>query len=129
MSRPTVDHPALVLLADSLRMTQGPAAPEGIAKILGHAIEATGYELVPKTELRAAAIARVVAEHWRDAVMSSESAEERVPWRMAAHPLALVLVALDGEQAPIELGVGDGPDADRIRALATDRTGASGGTP
>lgn len=48
MSRPTKDHPALQLLADSLRMTQGPAEPDTIAGLLGHALEATGYELVPK---------------------------------------------------------------------------------
>lgn len=45
----TSDHPALQLLADSLAVTSGPARPEDIAKILGHAIDATGYELV-KTE-------------------------------------------------------------------------------
>jgi hypothetical protein len=42
----TVDHPALVLLADALRATSGPARPEDIAKLLGHALTATGYALV-----------------------------------------------------------------------------------
>jgi hypothetical protein len=42
----TPEHPALALLADSLRMTRGPASPEDIAKLLSHALTATGYRLV-----------------------------------------------------------------------------------
>lgn len=45
--RLTPEHPALALLADTLRATRGPAAPEVIAKLLGHALTATGYRVVP----------------------------------------------------------------------------------
>jgi hypothetical protein len=55
MSRVTKDHPALVLLADTLAVTSGPHRPEDIAKLLGHALHATGYELVPKVRAAAAA--------------------------------------------------------------------------
>lgn len=41
----TTDHPALKLLADALDATRGPASGEDIAKLLGHAIDATGYVL------------------------------------------------------------------------------------
>lgn len=129
MTPPTIDHPALALLADSLRATQGPAAPEDIAKILGHALEATGYELAPKGELdqlrtavRAAAIARVVAEYWRDAAMASDDPGVRV----IAHPLACALDAFEGETEPKDLGVrGDHPAADAIRALTARRDGTA----
>lgn len=46
----TIDHPSLKLLADTLDATSGPASGEDIAKLLGHAIEATGYALVRKPE-------------------------------------------------------------------------------
>lgn len=45
-AEPTVDHPALVLLADTLRVASGPHRPEDIAKLLGHALRATGFVLV-----------------------------------------------------------------------------------
>lgn len=61
------------------------------------------------------AIARVVAEHWRDWALNQ--APEGMRW--AAHPLALVLSALDGVSDPVDLGVeADSPNAARIRALA-----------
>lgn len=41
----TTDHPTLMLLAEALRATQGPASGEDIAKLLGHAMTATGYTL------------------------------------------------------------------------------------
>lgn len=43
-------RPALVLLADTLRVTRGPAEAETIAKLLGHALDATGSEIVPKQD-------------------------------------------------------------------------------
>lgn len=49
----TKDHPALKLLADTLSVTSDAKAPglgDSIASILGHALEATGYDLVPKHE-------------------------------------------------------------------------------
>lgn len=58
------------------------------------------------------AVARVVAEHWRDAMMRDPDL------RFAAHPLACVLAAMDGETDPAQLGVEEGPDADAIRAAA-----------
>jgi len=48
--RVTAEHPALELLADTLRVTSGPASPEDIAKLLGHALNATGYTLVAAGE-------------------------------------------------------------------------------
>lgn len=42
----TPDHPVLALLSDTLAVTSGPAAPEDIAKLLGHAMAAEGYVLV-----------------------------------------------------------------------------------
>jgi hypothetical protein len=75
--------------------------------------------------VRAASIARVVARHWRDHAMARGD-EPKIEWRAMAHPLALVLCALDGEQDPIgELGVEEGPDADRIRVLAAGREGTA----
>lgn len=47
MTLPSIEHPALALLTDALRATRGPHAPEDIAKILGHALDATGYVLAP----------------------------------------------------------------------------------
>jgi hypothetical protein len=90
-----------------------------------HLARRTFPEMVPAQELkRAMAIARVVAEHWRDQAMARGD-EPEIPWRVMAHPLALVLAALDGEQDPTaELGVEEGPDADRIRALAGVRSGS-----
>lgn len=75
--------------------------------------------------VRAASIARVVATHWRDHAMDRGD-RPMIEWRAMAHPLALVLCALDGEQDPIrELGVEEGPDAERIRALAAGREGTA----
>lgn len=81
--------------------------------------------MVPAQQLkRTTAIARIVAEHWRDAAMRRGD-EPQIPWRAIAHPLALVLAALDGDQDPTgELGIEEGPSAERIRALARERSGS-----
>ena len=46
--------------------------------------------------------ARIVAEYWRDEMMKSGD-----PLRICAHPLAMVIGALDGETAPREMGIPD----------------------
>lgn len=43
--------------------------------------------------------ARFTAEHWRDALLEDREAA----W--AAHPLAMVLAALDGADDPTECGI------------------------
>lgn len=61
-------------------------------------------------------IARFVAEHWRDAALDLPS-DSQV--RMMAHPLNLVMDALDGEADPVQLGVS--PDAwDAFRAALAE---------
>lgn len=52
------------------------------------------------------AAARFVAERWRDAAMTR--ADDPFPGRLTAHPLALVLAALDGETDPERLGLEPG---------------------
>lgn len=67
----TKDHPALKLLADTLSVTSDANAPglaENIASILGHSLEATGYELVPKREGVLSAAGRVAVLAARSAV-------------------------------------------------------------
>lgn len=44
--------------------------------------------------------ARFVADHWRDSMLDGPS---ETLW--AAHPLAMVLAALDGETDPIQCGI------------------------
>lgn len=46
-------------------------------------------------------IARFAAEHWRNAMMASEST------RLAAHPCAMILAAVNGETDPVECGIED----------------------
>jgi hypothetical protein len=43
---PGADHPAFELLTDTLRVCSGPVEPEDLAKLLRHALRATGYALV-----------------------------------------------------------------------------------
>ncbi|HEX6020650.1 MAG TPA: hypothetical protein VFZ00_01560 [Solirubrobacter sp.] len=69
--------------------------------------------------IRAAGIAAVVVESWRDSCIESDEPSIR----MMAHPLACALGAFEGETEPIELGIGDGPAADAIRELAAVRNG------
>ena len=54
--------------------------------------------------------ATVVATYWRDAFMDLDG-----PLRAGAHPLAMVLAALDGETEPAQLGIED--DAPAAAAL------------
>lgn len=55
--------------------------------------------------------ARIVADHWRESVLAW--GEQPMPGRLAAHPLCLVLAALDGETDPQMLGITPGSDAYR----------------
>lgn len=62
-------------------------------------------------------IAREVAVHWRDQAIRTWG-DSPMPGRVAAHPLALVLDALDGQTDPAQLGVDPGsPAEDSIRDL------------
>lgn len=71
--------------------------------------------------VRAAAIARVVAEYWRDMAMASDEPGVRI----MAHPLACALEAFEGETEPRDLGVApDHPATEAIRALAAERSGS-----
>lgn len=54
--------------------------------------------------------ARIVAEYWRDEMMRSDGT-----LRICAHPLAMVLAALDGETEPVQMGI---PDAEYERRIA-----------
>lgn len=58
-------------------------------------------------------VARIVAEHWRAALVAM--AETFPHLSGMAHPLCMVLAALDGEADPVQLGVGEGADAEAIR--------------
>jgi hypothetical protein len=69
--------------------------------------------------------ARIVADLWRRAALNW--GEAPMPGRLSAHPLCLVLDALDGETDPARLGVSAGADFDALAALAPDETGGSGG--
>ncbi len=69
--------------------------------------------------------ARIVADHWRSGALNW--GEAPMPGRMAAHPLCLVLDALDGETDPARLGVSAGVDFDALADLAPDETGGAGG--
>lgn len=59
------------------------------------------------------AVARFVAEHWRDSYMEYVK-EGQTQYGIGTHPLALVLDALDGETDPRQLGLP--PDADESLA-------------
>jgi hypothetical protein len=70
-------------------------------------------------ERRRLKIVRLVAESWRDAAIEWGSLQ--MDGRTTAHPLALVLCALDGETDPIELGISPtDPAWDAIKAAASD---------
>ena len=62
-------------------------------------------------------VARFVADHWRKAMASSPGTS------FAAHPLCMVLAALDGETDPLECGI-DFEAHDAFRAAVNG--GASG---
>lgn len=69
---------------------------------------------------RRVAIAQTVIKHWQDAAARPLGGPllDAVPWDLMKHALALVGSALQGETDPRELGVEEGPDAERIRGLA-----------
>ncbi len=58
--------------------------------------------------------ARLVADHWRKAML--DAGDERMPARAAAHPLCMVLAALDGETRPEHLGIT--PESDEWHVLS-----------
>ena len=66
--------------------------------------------------------ARLVADHWRKAML--DAGDERMPARAAAHPLCMVLAALDGETRPEHLGIT--PESDEWHVLSA---ALSEGTP
>ena len=63
--------------------------------------------------------ARLVAEHWRKAMLSPA-----FPAGMA-HPLCMVLAALDGETDPDEVGVGSSPERDALLAMTAHQAGCA----
>jgi hypothetical protein len=68
------------------------------------------------------AAARFVADYWRQAMLaSSESA-----W--AAHPLCMVLAALDGETNPVQCGIDDSEWDGFYAAVTSGAAGASSAT-
>lgn len=54
-------------------------------------------------DARKVAIARLVAKAWSEAAINWGSLQ--MDGRMTAHPLCLVIAALDGETDPIRLGI------------------------
>lgn len=61
-------------------------------------------------------VAKIVAKHW--ALAAIEWGDLQVDGRTLAHPLGLVVDALNGERDPANLGIEtDHPDAEKIRAL------------
>ena len=66
--------------------------------------------------------ARLVADHWRKAML--DAGDERMPARATAHPLCMVLAALDGETRPEHLGIT--PESDEWHVLSA---ALSEGTP
>lgn len=69
------------------------------------------------TDAATIARARFVAEHWRDAMLNG-----RPEYRWVAHPLAMVLAALDGETDPDQCGI-DPRAHEAFRALVGTETG------
>jgi hypothetical protein len=63
------------------------------------------------------AAARFVARHWRDA--ATGWGDDPFPGRVTAHPLSLVLSALDGETDPAQLGL-DEDVHDSFRAAVAE---------
>ncbi len=72
----------------------------------------------PRSGESRVAAARFVADHWRKSLL--ESKEQA--W--AAHPLCMVLAALDGETDPIECGI-DPWAHDAFRAALSGASSAS----
>ena len=78
------------------------------------ALAAAGFRVVPIPDDTTRA-ARIVATYWRDHMMAEDGA---ALWG-CAHPLAMVLAALDGETDPVQLGVD--PESEAAAALSGDR--------
>lgn len=86
------------------------ADARGLVAFLGGAPSADGQRLQ---------VARLVATSWRDAAVRWGSLQ--MDGRVTAHPLALVLGALDGETDPIELGISPtDPAWNAIKEVARD---------
>lgn len=68
---------------------------------------------VPSDPAVTVEIAKIVADHWRRAAMGF--GDTPIPGRIMAHPLCMVLAALDGKSARAEdFGVAPGADAEAI---------------
>lgn len=102
MTTPAIDHPALVLLADTLQATHGPASPQDIAKLLGHALDATGYELARRMNVDA------MIDRAEKAILTTHVAEQKAylageidrdTWRPREYAAAAVHAALELERA------------------------------
>lgn len=57
------------------------------------------------------------ANEFRQNLLDGPLGDSPLPWRAAAHPLACVREALDGETDPRMLGVAPGPHYDQLEAL------------
>lgn len=85
---------------------------------VGHAVEMI-RRLRARAEAAEAKVraGRIVAEHWRDALMAT--AREHPENALGTHPVAMVLAALDGETDPTAVGIDpEHVDAARLAALA-----------
>lgn len=71
--------------------------------------------------------ARIVAEHWHAGAVEALKGPHREVWVPAAHALAMVLMAFDGETDPLELGIPEyHDDALRLTVSAQSRSDADG---
>lgn len=68
--------------------------------------------------------ARFVADHWRNAILGG--GDHDAPWRLAAHPLCMVIAALDGETDPARLGID--PDSHAAFQAAVSQPASTGVT-
>lgn len=89
-------------------------AGEALRLVEEHNRSVNAYEPLVK----ALAVARFVAEHWRDAYMENVRRGES-QYGIGTHPLSLVLAALDGETSSRELGLPASAEAGLRAALAT----------
>jgi len=104
------------LVAEAAEM--GWATDGRLATGVGHAVEMI-RRLRARAEAAEAKVraGRIVAEHWRDALMAT--AREHPANALGTHPVAMVLAALDGEIDPTAVGIDPShPDAARLAALA-----------
>ncbi|WP_116996336.1 hypothetical protein [Desertimonas flava] len=96
------DYPNLASIADNKRHVN-PAIPEQCRDALAELDKLRGdvANLLAQaaTAARTIAVTRFVADHWREALNASNSS------RLCAHPLCMVLHALDGETDPVQMGI------------------------